>query len=194
MIRRSTWIVVAIFLVLLGFLLYWQYWQPAASADAALTAAPTVEAKAPIFDLPADSTIVGVRVEGAAGNFVVVTREDEESEWDLLEPPHPDKTDNQKVQTMVDQLVAMRESSSLEAAPSLDVTGLESPSYTITLTLQNGQQKKLFIGDKTITGNTYYVRVEGGTPQVVNQYSVDAALNMLTNLPLLPTPTPEPES
>jgi hypothetical protein len=133
-------------------------------------------------------------VESAEGGLVEVRRENGQEQWILVEPPHEEDTDSQQVQTMVDQLVALRESSALEAAPSLDVTGLESPAYTITLTLEDGTDEKLYIGDETITGSTYYVRVEGGSPQVVNQYSVDAAIGMLDTLPLLPTPTAESES
>lgn len=193
MIRRSTWIVLAVFVVLLGFLIYWQQWGPGASVDDASAAIPTVAPKVPIFDLPEDAAVVGVRVESAEGGLVEVRREDDQAAWELVEPPHED-TDSQQVQTMVDQLIALRESSTLEAAPSLDVTGLESPAYTITLTLEDGTQEKLYVGDETITGTTYYIRVGDGSPQVVNQYGVDAAISMLDTLPLLPTPTAESDS
>ena len=194
MIRRSTWIVLAVFVVLLGFLIYWQQWGPGASSDDAMADMPTVAPREPIFDLPEDATVVAVRVESAEGGLVEVRRENGQEQWTLVEPPHEEDTDSQQVQTMVDQLLALRESSALEAAPSLDVTGLESPAYTITLTLEDGNQEKLYIGDETITGSTYYVRVEDGSPQVVNQHGVDAAINMLDTLPLLPTPTAEIES
>jgi hypothetical protein len=194
MIRRSTWIVLAVFVVLLGFLIYWQQWGPGASSDDAMADMPTVAPREPVFDLPEDVTVVAVRVESAEGGLVEVRRENGQEQWTLVEPPHEEGTDSQQVQTMVDQLVALQESSALEAAPSLDVTGLESPAYTITLTLEDGTEEKLYIGDETITGSTYYVRVEDGSPQVVNQYSVDAAIGMLDTLPLLPTPTAESES
>lgn len=193
MIRRSTWIVVIVFLALLGFLIYWQQWGPGASADDASSEIPTVAPKVPIFDLPEDAAVVGVRVESAEGGLVEVRREDNQAAWELVEPPHGEDTDSQQVQTMVDQLVTLRESSSLEAAPSLDVTGLEAPSHTITLTMEDGQQERLYVGDTTITGNTYYVRVDDGSPQVVGQYGLDSALGMLDTLPLLPTPTVETE-
>lgn len=194
MIRRSTWIVLAVFVVLLGFLIYWQQWGPGAISDDTMADMPTVAPREPIFDLPEDAAVVGVRVESAEGGLVEVRRENDQAEWTLVEPPHEEDTDSQQVQTMVDQLVTLRESSSLEAAPSLDVTGLEAPSHTITLILEDGQQERLYVGDTTITGNTYYVRVDGGSPQVVGQYGVDSALGMLDTLPLLFTPTAETES
>ncbi|MEA3351723.1 MAG: DUF4340 domain-containing protein [Chloroflexota bacterium] len=194
MIRRSTLIVLVVFLVLLGFVLYWQNWGQEASADDALSAVPTLAPKAAIFDLPEEAFVVGVRIESADGNLVEVSRDDAESAWVLLQPSHQEDTDSQQIQLMADQLVTLRESSSLETSLSLGVTGLESPVYTITLKLDDGQQENLFVGDVTITGSSYYVRVDDGSPQVVSKYSLDAALNMLETLPLLPTPMPELES
>lgn len=186
MIRRSTWIVLAIFLLAVGFVYYWNNREPDTPEPAPLVE----EQPSLLFEIPEDVAVTGMRVESAEGELLEIQRVDGEADWALIEPQHDD-TDSEAVQSAVNQLRNLTVSTSLETGTELQVVGLDTPAYTLALTLSDGQQRKLFIGDETITGTSYYARLQDGSPVVLRKFDVDNIVSMINSPPVLPTATPE---
>lgn len=96
MIRRSTWIVLAVFVLLLAALLIFQRVKQQ-SDDAPLDITPQPES-IPLIDIAEDQVVIGLRIEDNDGNVVEVQRDDEESNW-VLQVPESDVTDVEKVES-----------------------------------------------------------------------------------------------
>jgi hypothetical protein len=183
MIRRSTWILVGVFaLVLLGAV----YWQQRAQApgEAETTPVPT---QAALFPLTLEE-ISRLRVEGSTGE--VVLEQEAGGSWQLAEPAG-EGTDPDQVEARLTQLTSMRVRTDLEPAADLSIFGLDSPGYRVSLITSTGQEYQLAIGDVTPTGDGYYVQMNENPPQVVNKNSIDTFLGILSEPPVAPTPTPE---
>jgi hypothetical protein len=82
----------------------------------------------------------------------------------------------------------------LNVPPTLSDIGLAVPADTIDLVFVNGTSHKMEIGNLTPTSSGYYVRFDGGKIYVIEKSGIDSLLNLLTNPPFLPTPTPPPTS
>jgi hypothetical protein len=74
----------------------------------------------------------------------------------------------------------------------LDTIGLNPAAYQIMITLDDEQQQTAFIGNLTPTGTGYYGFLEGQPEVVVEKVSIDNLLSLLTDPPILNTPTPLP--
>ena len=185
MIRRSTWSLLALFVIVLGAGIFYQ--SKADEREAAL-ATPTTAAQSILLEID-ESAIASIKIEDGAGKQFVLGR-DEEGLWKITEPAGGE-TDVAQAESGVSQLVGLRVMSRLEAAADLAIFGLNKSAYTITINMNGGQQHVISVGDITPTQNGYYVRLNGNAPQVVNKYSLDAFLQMLEQPPFQPTPTPE---
>jgi hypothetical protein len=100
-------------------------------------------------------------------------------------------TDISQAESAVSQLVSLTVLSSVDPAPSADVTGLNPADYTVTIDFNNGSQKVLLVGKVTPIQNGYYSQLDGGPVDVVNKYGMDAFLKLLSNPPVA-TPTAVP--
>jgi hypothetical protein len=187
MIRRSTWIMLGAFVLVVAAALVFQRAQERSAAEATPTPGLTY-----LFDVQ-DETLIGLRISDAQENSVAVQR-DEGGEWTLLEPSG-EPADQSRVESAVSQAGTLRILSTLDQTLDLNVIGLDAPSYQISVTLASGRRITALIGSQTPTGSGYYAKVEDGGPQqVVNKSSVDSLLELLTNPPIAPTPSPSPET
>jgi len=98
------------------------------------------------------------------------------------------------VEAALSQLILTSPLDTFASPPPLDVIGLEPPHYALTLTLEDGSEHEVLIGTRTVTGSGYYLQVDGGPVAVVNQFTVNAVIDLLEKPPLAPTPTPEPSA
>ena len=192
MIRRSTWILLGVFIAVLAVALYVQ---GANDDDAAEDAFPTpdaaqLEEEPTLFDLPEGSVLVGLRIESAEGEVVDLKRVDENDDWALLEPAS-NGTDVEVVEFAVEGLSGILVESEIEPGIELDALGLDPPAYQITLTFDDGRVQNLQIGDLNITESSYYVQVDERSPQVASRYGLDRLTDWLAYPPVPPTPTPE---
>jgi hypothetical protein len=173
MIRRSTWVTLGIFaIVLVAAIIIRQTGQKAA-ADATPT-----PGSAYLFSAQ-DSAIIGLRITDTDENSVAVQRA-EDGSWSLIQ--------------LVSQAESLRVVSTLDTRPELTAIGLEPPQYRVAVTLADGQQQAAEIGSTTPTSSGYYARLEGGDLQVVSKTGLDSLVGMLTDPPIAPTPTPETSS
>jgi hypothetical protein len=183
MIRRTTWIYLALFIALLGFAWYFQSSKEKAAAQ--VTPTPGTQS---LFNIE-ESSIKSLKIEDNQGKIVALGR-DEKGLWSLTEPK-ADMTDISQAESAVSQLVSLTVLSSVDPAPSADVTGLNPADYTVTIDFNNGSQKVLLVGKVTPIQNGYYSQLDGGPVDVVNKYGMDAFLKLLSNPPVA-TPTAVP--
>lgn len=185
MIKRPTWILLALFAVVLAGAFIFQRTRD----ETDIEATPTAELQA-LLDVSSDA-IASLKIEDAQGRAVALGR-DEAGLWTVTEP-EAGETDLAQAESAVSQLVALRPMTRLEAASNLSAFGLLKPSHTITLVMNGGEKYVILVGDVTPTNNGYYVRLNENPPEVVNKYSLDAVIRMIEEPPYQPTATPELE-
>jgi hypothetical protein len=183
MIRRTTWIILGVFIVLVGLAWYLQRNKPAA----AVQATPT-PGRQYLFDIQ-ESNIKKLEIANNLGQRVVLGR-DASGVWSL-EEPKADATDVGQAESAVTQLVTLSVVNLLAATPQPDASGLSGPTDVITLTMSNGPLQIAYIGKTTPIQNGYYAQLgKDGPVMVVNTNNVDALLHILDSPPILGTATP----
>jgi hypothetical protein len=187
MVRRSTWIVLAIFAILAGFAWFFQRYQ-AKKAEVTATVAPTA-ALTDLYNL-FGKQVSGIKISDSSGNQISFYRDPVSSRWVVADVP-ADEADSFKIESVSAQLTALQAQEYLDPSLSLASVGLVIPSYTITMTTSDGGQLVTFVGDQTSIGTGYYVRINSGSVVIVDKVVMDSILDLLINPPLLPTPTPE---
>jgi len=184
MIRRSTWILLALFMISLGGL--W-LWQRSGGNETTKTETPFPTSLPLLLNMDTNQ-IMGIKIEDAAGKRVVFTSLGGSS-WIITEPVR-DNVDMDAFSSVLQQLTSLQPLSMLDPIPPLDQIGMVIPAHTITITDQGGKDAVLEVGALTPTQSGYYVRVEGKL-YVVSVAPVDAFVDMLTNPPIpVKTATP----
>jgi hypothetical protein len=183
MIRRNTWITLAVFLVLLGFAYWWTRLRPEGVGMAEAT--PT---QAPLWDVPAEE-IVGITVEYlTTGDVAELEREDDGS-WALIRPEEGTITQD-RAQQAVDWLAAPRPRTTIPDPSDLLDFGLAEPTHRVTIRLADGSTRALEVGAETPIGTTQYLRLpDQPTVLVVSKYGLDGVLGLLEDVLATPTPT-----
>lgn len=184
MIRRSTVVLVVVFIVLLVGMVILQNVQQF-SASARVTPSPTTEY---LLATGSNDTVTSVEIDDHQGHTVKFTS-DASGAWSV-QPPGS-MVDVQTAQDSALNLPLMQVQSSLEGAPALNALGLDNPKYTIKLGYKSGAEKTLQIGSLTPTQSGYYVSLDGKTAVVVGKSDLDSILN-LTTLVQTPQPTATP--
>jgi hypothetical protein len=187
MIRRSTWIVLAIFSVLILVAVLWRNYK---KNNPAAEPTPTVQAILPaLYDLGTD-VVTRIRFADAGGKTVEVERAAAYSSWVMVGESEA-TSDTFRIETLAGQLFALQAMTTFETAPAINTVGLVIPAYTITMTTSAGNSFVTRIGDITAVGTGYYVQVDNGAVIVVDQLEMQNILDILTNPPIMPTPTAE---
>lgn len=181
MIRRSTWILLLLFALLLAGAFLWQRSQ---EENAEQEPTPT----SPVMMLGLDTIqIRDLKIEDAQGGRAYLRRVGGSS-WIMTEPERHN-LDVEVMSQKLDQLSLMSPLSTLADPPAMDQIGLEDPAYTLTVTDESGKDHILEVGDKTATQSGYYVRFNGNV-YVVSQMTIDELVDMLANPPIeVPTAT-----
>ncbi|MBN1146719.1 MAG: DUF4340 domain-containing protein [Anaerolineales bacterium] len=185
MIRRTTWVVLVVFALLIAVVVFWQRYQENKPPEP--TATP---AEQDLFDLDAD--VVGMRLE-KVGERVIELQRDDQKIWELTQPAG-EETDVGAVESAVTQLLALRTLSTMAQVPDLHAIGMDPPAYRLLLMLSDGQQITLNVGKATPTGSGYYLLVSGRPLYVVDKYGMEAFLMLVDSPPIIPTPTSIPET
>ena len=183
MIKRSTLILVIVFLLALsGYLLFNRQQEQAA---AQITPTPSSQ---PLFEL-GEREITSLQVSDAGGRAVRL--EKIAGAWTLIDP-QAQATDHDRAEALAAQVAALATRSFLESTPetnALRAFGLDAPAYTIQLKLSDGSALRLAVGAETPTQSGVYVRVDEGRVAVVNTYSLEAITAILDDPPIYVTPT-----
>ena len=184
MIRRSTWIIFGIFILLIAIVLIWQRIQQNQQAQITPTAATSF-----LFDLGGKS-ITGIAISGPGGQ-TVSAKKDSDGNW-ILEEPAGQPADIGRIDAAVGTASGLQVLSTLNKAGDLETLGLNPASYQIELTLNNGTQLHAFVGGLTPTQSGYNVFIEGQPLKIVERYSLEDVLTIFNDPPILqPAPTEE---
>lgn len=183
--KRSTWILVVIFLALVGVFWYLNRGDQTAAEDVTTTPVATSE----YIVTAQDGTPIDITIADANGTTVEVARNDA-SQW-VLKQPIETEADQASVGAAITQLQALKVLSSFELDPT--TVGLVPPSYVITVKFAEGGDRVLDVGSVTTTNSGYYVRKSGSDKTyVVSKSSLDSLLSMVTTPPYASTPMPSP--
>ncbi len=186
MMRRSTWIVLGIFILLVAFVLIFQRYQ-ANQPDNTATATPTTPATY-LYNL-GNVLISHIKIADKSGKYVDMYKDPMTGKW-AIEGVPPEAADSSQIEALSSQLLGVQVLDTLTQTLSMAAVGLDTPAYTITLTTSAGTQDISYIGMQTAIGTGYYVRDGTGPVMIVDKTTIDSILAMLTTPPMLPTATP----
>ena len=187
MVRRSTWILLLIFVILACFAFLYQRFQ----ANKTTTSATSTPTTAPelVYDLSA-SQVDDIKIADSLGKNIDLYRGADSTKWAIKDIP-ADKVDSSKIESASTQLFDLQVQQTITETLPLEAIGLFTPAYTITMTTAAGNQTITNVGSQTPLGSGYYIRVNSGQVMIVNKLVMDEILGLLSNPPLLATPTPE---
>lgn len=135
-----------------------------------------------------DGVPTGIRIEAKTGEVVEVVK-NAEGAWELIQPLEA-AADSGSVEAAASQITTLRIEDTIPDL-DLDIVGLNDPEYILTVTF-GGVERKAEIGVITPTETEYYALSPQGDVVIVDKFSVDSLLTLLTNPPYLETPTPSP--
>lgn len=184
MIRRSTWVVLGLFVMALAVLWYFQYQEEQAELKATPTPAPvkifTASSAAP----------VRIRLNSSDGKSLDLVDRGIEG-WQIVDP-QLGKADSSIVTDLINSLLALEVVSELDPSPSDEEMGLAVPTYTIQLSWEDGRVQILTIGSQTPTSSRYYAKVDGGVAVLMSIYGLTDVKTMLDTPPVAATATLQP--
>jgi hypothetical protein len=186
MVRRSTWIVLGVFAIVVGFAVVFQRYQANQTANTATTTPTT--APEYLYNL-SGAEVNDIKISDNQGSTIDLYLDPTSSQWAIRGIP-ADQADASKIQSLSDQLTSIQVEDALTQTVPLGSIGLESPAYTITLTTSDNTQLVTDVGMQTAIGTGYYVQNKDGQVVIVNKTALDELLNLLNEPPLLPTATP----
>lgn len=183
--KRSTWIILVIFLALAGLMYYLNQRKPATSEEAEATPVPSVE----YLITENDGLPTSIDIQSDNGNEVHIER-NEDGDW-VLKQPIEAEANQGSAEAAASQLTSLRIVSRPEVA--LADAGLAQPSYIMTVELTGGKVKNVRIGDLTPTESGYYTSFDGNDEVlIVSKTGLDSLLMLVTTPPYASTATPEP--
>ena len=181
MIRRNTWILIVLFVVLVGAAFYLQNQK----AKQAASATPT-SSSAFVFNTAIDGNPTDIKIESSIGGTVEVAR-DSSGSW-IVKSPVAMGADQAGAEAAATQIGALKILGDFQLGP--DVVGLDKPSYTITVVFSSGKTHTLLVGSVNPIQTGYYTQLDGGKTQVVDKPGLDSLLGIVTNPPYAQTLTP----
>lgn len=183
MIKQSTWVLLAIFAILLAAVLLLPQLK-GKEAEPTPTLSPALES--PFSFAVAD--VVEMEVVGSDGIAVVVQR-DENSTWKLVEPEE-ETSETNNIEGVVAGLVNINLITKIDPAPPAEVSGLNPAMYVVTLLEKNGAEESFRIGALTPTSSGYYIQTNDGQVYVADTTKINQVIELLQNPPIYMTPTP----
>mgnify|MGYP001036304500 CR=1 FL=1 len=186
MIRRSTWITLAVFITLVVTALVLQrYKKDEVAVEPTLTPKPAMPL---IYNLTAQD-IIWIEFKTASGNLIEVERNSPSASWVIVGETE-ETSDSSRIESIVSILVGMRATRIFEAPLGIDTVGLDSPAYTITMRTTSGEDVITRIGELNVVGSDYYIQVNNESAVMVAKLALDEVLKIFTEPPLVATPTP----
>jgi hypothetical protein len=185
MIRRGTWIALALFAVVAAAAVLWQR-SRSGEADTAIEGAPT---SAPLWSIETGD-VERLMIENGEGTVMLMAARDADAGW-VLETPASGPADSGRLERAVSWLLSPPVRAELEPVGDLSPFELDPPRYTIQVALADGGQRAFSLGRVAPTGDTVYARFDG-RPGILllSKFGVDEVLDLLDPLPVLATSTP----
>jgi hypothetical protein len=171
MIRRNTWILLGIFVLLALTAIVLQR-----SGNLEQRAEPTPTTQPLLFDDDLADIDQAV-IEDLQGNRAVLEL-DQENQW-VLAQPQVEMTDPSLIARAGNQLTSIRILNVLDSPPSIEVLGIDQPAYTMTVTFKDGTKTSVGIGNLTPTGSGFYVRKSGRSVMVAAKSNLQTLIQLL---------------
>ena len=182
--KRSTWLLLVIFLALVSLLVYLNQKGPSAG-EVDVTPTETVE----YLLSETDGLPTSIDIKSATGEQVIVER-NETGAW-VLKQPVETEANQGSAEAAASQLSSLLIVSRPGVAPG--EAGLAVPSYVMTVKLTGGTMKTVRIGALTPTGSGYYATVnESEEVLILSKTGLDSLLTLIISPPYLSTPTSAP--
>jgi hypothetical protein len=147
-----------------------------------------------VFEVDVEQ-VVAVRAHDGddSGDVIVRVARELGQPW-RIEVPVAEPADDTKVTNTAQRLAELDATRMLEESPSDPaVYGLSEPRWTFAMTLTDGSERTLIVGDQNPTKSGYYVRRGGESPVYLVGTSVIRDISgWATTPPEIPTPTPVP--
>lgn len=185
MIRRTTWVLVFVFVVLIGLTIFLQRRE----VSKPLEPSPTPEIS--LLEMN-EGDILKLSIEGNDTDLIEFEL-DESGQWALTEPAGG-AVDSSIVNSVLSRLVTLKIVATIDPLPDFEVLGLANPDNKIRLATKHGTGTEIIVGNVTTTGSGYYVKLGDDKVFVVSISGIDTVTNLLENPPFLPTPTTELET
>lgn len=182
MIRRSTWVVFGIF-VLVAVLVFFLTKTPNAPFSGSQTPEPTAVPRM-IEGWTSEEITKATLIRAIGGTTELIRQGD--GQW--LNQGVGNVSAG-KVEQLLSELLATRILAELPADYSLESLYLVNPGQMIILEAETGKKLEIRVGGLTPTGNGYYVKVQDHAPIVVSRYAIEAVFQGFdAALPETPTP------
>lgn len=181
MVRRNTWMLVALLLALVALSFYLRE----RKANAPPSATPTAS-MANLFD-GEQGGATRIRVQSSLG-LVVDLRRDSSGKW-IVDAPQRAEADQAAAEAAATQVGALRVLATVDLEG--EIVGLDKPEYTLTIGFGDAPEHKLLVGSRTPIQDGYYVRLDGGPVQVADKSGLDELTGLLENPPVPATSTAE---
>lgn len=186
MIRKSTWILFALFLVILAFGIY------LSKSDGILnkekTATPvTVEKALPEISM---DKATGISYTKLKMNLISLSKNNN-GVWTLSSDPQ--KTINQaRLSEIFSNLNSLEVMTKMNSSSKVEELGLLPPAQEINILGSEGTQIQVKIGNLTPTESGYYLQVENGVPIIVGKGGLETIVGLLTPENLMAVATISP--
>jgi len=185
MIRRSTWILLAIFIIGVGLVIFLNKY-PISSANVT----PTATLLPPLLGNVSADKLVMIEIQGNTGSVLQLRRNPDKT-WGFtsIQGKSPDQG---KVQELIFSITGLTVTQGLTSALPLASIGLTTPVNTITLQDDAGSQYILRVGTATAIGSGYYVQLNKNNPVIIDKSTIDNLTSIFNegNLVMV-TPTSE---
>jgi hypothetical protein len=187
MVRRTTWILLLVFGLMVVFA--WVFTRYQANKVVATSTPTLIATTQKLYDLT-NAQVTEVNISNNAGDTIDLYRDSSTSAKWAVKNIAADQADSVKIDTAVSQFLSLTILDALTQSPPLDSIGLASPTDTITMLTTDGKQIVTNIGSPTAIGTGYYIQVDSSPIVIVDKVNVDNVLNLLKVPPLLATATP----
>jgi hypothetical protein len=166
MIKKSTWIMLVIFLVAVGFTYYFQN-SPTPVVNP--TPLPTLLPK--LVSGWVSSDIIQIDVQKSDNKFFSIQR-DSTGQWELANlDTRP--LDQGKVEELISTIMATTVQTSLKQGQEMDMLGLMNPAIIIKMKNTKGEGLNINVGNATPTDSGYYVQINQDLPVVIGKTNAD---------------------
>lgn len=157
--------------------------QPEAPAETQEPLVLTAESIGPVFPDVAQAAVVRVAVTNNETGANTLLLKDDAGGWTIAEATNStDRAPNEaEILNQVGALAGLTANDRFEVDNLADF-GLDTPSYVLSMSTEDGQTYTIYVGDTNPAGNRYYVMVtSGATP--ADLFSVPTAMPETTDEP-----------
>ena len=182
--RRSTSVMIVLFLVMAGA--YYYFNNREQPADIEVTLEPQEEV---VYLFKAEDGLpTNIRVEASSGEVVELAR-NADNAWEVKEPFEA-AADQGSSEAAASQITTIRIVDEVTGIDPKEL-GLDSPAYQLIVKFNGDVERIVEIGVVTPTESGYYVRTDGQIV-IVSRAAIDPLIGLLTAPPYAETLTPSP--